>query len=97
MLTQEKINRLKSIKDYGKFIHRVTEKLYVSPTEKLIKIELEHKKSLPEIPKEVEIECCEILENGMIDTIKISIPLSDLKIITSIERKDFDEIFYIEK
>lgn len=95
-LTQEKINLLKPIKDYGKFFHRHTDKLYISPTEKLLKIEIKYKQSLIGIPKEVEIECYELLESGNIDTIKISIPLSDLKIITSIGRKDFDEIFYVE-
>ena len=97
MLTQEKINRLKPIKDYGRFIHRITEKLYLSPTENLLKIEFEHKKSLAEIPKEVEIECVELLESGLRDTSKISIALSNLKMITSITHKDADEIFYVEE
>lgn len=96
MLTQEKMNLLRPIEDHGKFIHRVTEKLYVSPTEKLLKIELEYKQSLVDIPKEVKIECYELLENGEVDTNKISIPLSDLKMIASIKSKDSHEIFYVE-
>lgn len=96
MLTKEQIKHLNSISDYGKFIHRNTNKIYVSPTEYLIGVEFKNKQFLYNLPKETKIECFELLENGNIDNNKLTIPLTELKIITSIIRKDFDEIFYVE-
>jgi hypothetical protein len=48
---KELAKELGELENYGKFLHRISNKVYVAKTEDLIKLEFDNKKWLYELPK----------------------------------------------
>lgn len=95
-MTKELLKRLGELEDYGKFIHRKSNIVYVSKTEDLMKLEFENKKWLYELPKNTLVKCFAFsLKNGISKEIS-EFELKDLRIITSISYGDLKEVFYVE-
>ena len=96
-ITQKMQNKLVGLENYGKFLHKETNKVFVAPTEELMQIEYNNKKWLYQLPKETEIKCFEYDEETGVSSTQNIFQLKELRIITSISYNDFSEIFYSEK
>lgn len=90
------LQKLSKLEGYGKFVHKINNKFFVSPTEGLMKLEFENKKWLYQLPKQTRIKCFEYSEENGVSSELCIFPLSDLRIIMSISYNDLGEVFYIE-
>jgi hypothetical protein len=93
---KELAKELGELENYGKFLHRISNKVYVAKTEDLIKLEFDNKKWLYELPKNTLVKCFEFSAKGISNKIS-EFELKDLQIITSISYGDLKEVFYIEQ
>ena len=96
-MTEETLKSVGALENYGKFLHRITKRIYVSKIEDLMKLEFDNKKRLYELPKSTLIKCYEYSKKNGVSTKSNEFPLDDWRIITSISYGDLKEVFYTEE